>query len=626
MFSQTVCTVFLILSALCFAAALCAAFSKTRFKFVSVIVRLIIGTFAALFLLCLPMSFASSPGSGPEDFLRLILFSVHETVQIFVANLDASVIYDSVSGLESGALRVIYSTYGTLLFVFAPFLTFGAVLSFFRNFVDDIRYVFSRRKPLYIFSELNERSVVLAKSVLEDQRSRPMIVFCGVSDDSANEFLPDAKDIHAVLLEKEIVHLDLLSKKQDAELFMIGEDESENVRQAAIITGELDKYGKKQNVKIFVFAVKESSRCTLDSLEYDNLLNKDTVSEEGGSFKLRRINCVRQLAWRTVPMMDVIKKSRGGVVSVMIAGMGSYGSEFFKTLMWFCRIDGLKLEINLFDKAPKGEHGGIESALRRYCPELIEKNGSEYDIMMFDGIDFTTDGFASLLEKRDGVCERLRRTDIAVVCTGDDDLNIETAVYLREIFDRINGICGAKSLENELPDIYSVVYDSRKYGSVSGDKKDEYLKNHREQKYHIRFIGSLDEQYSYKNVYSADDEATAFEYHNKWSKTNAEVIEARLKFDRFEFYRQSSLASAIHHNYLKKSGIYEKMPCLNGGNDDKCECKNCARRKIAEHARWAAYMRAEGYSYRSERFDRAKLHNDLTDWGELSSDERSKDQ
>lgn len=334
--------------------------------------------------------------------------------------------------------------------------------------------------------------------------------------------------------------------------------------------------------------------------------------------------------------MDIIGKSRDGIISVMIVGMGSYGMEFFKMLIWFCQIDSCKLEINLFDKAPEGEYGGIESVIRRQCPELIEKNGTEYDIMMFDGVDFTTDGFAKLLETSDDVSDRLGRTNIAIVCTGDDDLNIETSVYLREIFDRFNHVGMTKqdcnrSLEDEVPDIYSVVYDSRKYGSISGNSKAEFLKNHQEQKYHIQFIGSVDEQYSYDNIYDAEKEATAFTYHNKWSHTADDVLKERLKFDQFEFYRQSSMATAIHQSYLEKSSIYNSIKCLKGvkdgmlKKDDMCKCENCVKRKKMEHTRWMAYMRSEGFSYRKERFDRAKLHNDLVDWDELSESEYPKD-
>ena len=518
----------------------------------------------------------------------------------------------------------------------APFLTFSAVLTFFKSFLNGIGYNLCRKRPLYIFSELNGHALILAKNILEkekDSKLKPMIVFTDVifgENETGYELTTEARKIKALCLKTDIAHLNIISKKQDTEIFLIGEDESENVRQASIITGALNQSVKKLNVKIFVFASKESSRYTLDSLDCTNLLNQDTVSQnKANGFKLRRINCIRQLVWRTVPDMDIVGKSRDGVISVMIAGIGSYGLEFFKMLVWFCQIDGCKLEINLFDKTPKSEYGGLESVIARQCPELIEKNGTEYDIMMFDGIDFTTDGFAKLLEGSGSVSERLRRTDIAIVCSGNDDLNIEMSVYLRELFDKCNHVVMAKDketdIENEVPDIYSVVYDSRKYGSVSGGSKAEFLKNHQEQKYHIRFIGSVDEQYSYDNIYSAEKEADAFIYHNKWSKTAEKTNEERLKFDRFEFYRQSSMATAVHQGYLRGAGIYGRIECLCGRNDDMCECENCVRRKRMEHARWMAYMRSEGYSYRKERFDRAKLHNDLIDWGELSKSEHSKD-
>ena len=52
-----------------------------------------------------------------------------------------------------------------LLYAAAPILTLTVVLSFFKNFVSGILYRVSRRADVYIFSELNERSLALAQSI-----------------------------------------------------------------------------------------------------------------------------------------------------------------------------------------------------------------------------------------------------------------------------------------------------------------------------------------------------------------------------------------------------------------------------------------------------------------------------
>lgn len=637
MFFEAVYVLFLILSVICAVSVPLAAIARARSGNAPGIVKMIVGVFMAIFLICLPINLLSPDNCGIADIPRILLVTVHEVIQIFVANIDTSYIYEAVSELDSKILRISYSTVGTLLFVLAPMLTFGAVLSFFRNFFDDVGYVLCRRKPLFIFSELNERSLTLAKNIYEKHlrdKVQPMIVFTGVMPEGEDK-MSGAKDIHAVLLGKDIVQLDFAAKKKDTEIFLIGDDESENVRKAAIITDRLNSNGKKLNVRVFVFACKESSRYVLDSLRYENLLNMQTLTPNGDNlFKIRRVDTIKQLAWNNVPDMRIMERADDGVISIMIVGMGQQGMEFFKMLMWFCQIDGIKLEINLVDKAHKDENGGIESRIARQCPEIIEKNGAEYDIEIFDGIDPDTDSFEKLLFGGGEKTERLKRTDIIIVSMGDDDLDIETSVYLRQLFDKCSGVGMTdndtdRTLEQERPDIYSIVYDSKKSGIVSGAEKAEYLINHKEQKYHIRFIGSIDEQFSYDNIFNAEKEAAAFKCHAEWSGAESDVTdkirEKRLLFDRFEFYRLSSLASVLHQEFLNSSGVNDRLKCLTSGNDGEKECENCYKRRKMEHERWEAYMRTEGFTYRKERFDRAKLHNDLTEFDRLSKDEQEKD-
>ena len=60
----------------------------------------------------------------------------------------------------------IYSVYVSLLFFGMPFLSAGFVLSFFKNVSAHIKYFLVREGEIYYLSELNERSVALAKNIL----------------------------------------------------------------------------------------------------------------------------------------------------------------------------------------------------------------------------------------------------------------------------------------------------------------------------------------------------------------------------------------------------------------------------------------------------------------------------
>ncbi len=147
-----------------------------------------------------------------------------------------------------------------------------------------------------------------------------------------------------------------------------------------------------------------------------------------------------------------------------------------------------------------------------------------YDIRCYDGIDFSNDSFEKLWDDPN-TCERLQRTSLVLVALGDDDINIETAVYLRSLFDRKNNIVITRAdteideetgrakigIDDECPIIFSIVYDGIKSGSVANGNN-EFLKNYKGIPYHIHFIGSIAQQYDYDNIYDFDLEKKHFSF------------------------------------------------------------------------------------------------------------------
>lgn len=600
--------------------------------------------FFSVVLLFIPIYYTKADAG----YVRPFLLSVHNALRVFILDGDFEVVSGALPNASSHLGRG-FALYAALLYVTAPILTFGNVLSLFKNLQDEARYGFHRKRAHYIMSELNAQSVALARSIwkqAKEKKKKIVIVFTDVferNEENGYELLSEARDMNAICLKKDVRLLNIQGKKGDVEIFLLGEDASENVSQAVKIVNNLNEENKKQNVKVFLFDRNQSSSYIMDSIRYDNLLEYARCHEYGPkTFKLRRVDEIRQLVWNTVPTMDVFKKAQDTkVISVLLVGMGRYGREFFKTLVWFCQCEGYRVEFNVIDKHTDGEdgHRSIESLLRRQCPELLKKNRcaemgeSSYDIEFFTGIEMRSSDFSDVLlyegedaEKR-RISERLRRTTIAVVALGEDDVNIEVAVYLRTLFDRANGLHAGKdiSCDSECPSIYSIVYDGQKAGVLQseGDGKNagsEFLVNHREIPYHIRFIGSFSSQYDYSRVYSSRMEVDAGKQHQSWNERSESRGDDSKNYQRFEYYRLSSIARELHTEALKKA-----FPELFSCQKEDCECELCAKRKRIEHMRWNAYMRSLGYVMNETRADRAKTHNDLRAWSELPPIERQKD-
>lgn len=614
-----------------------------------------LGIFVSVVLVFIPIYYTAYDLGDSYGYVRPFLLSVHNAFRVFILDGDFDIVKKSLPEYGT-ALSICFSLYAAVLYVVAPILTFGNVLSLFKNLRDELRYSWHRKRPHYIMSELNPRSVALAKSIWNKARTekkKVVIVFTDVfehNEETEYELLAEVRDINAICLKKDIRLLNVRGKKGKVELFLIGDDASENISQAVKITNMLNEENVKQNVKVFLFDRSPSSSYIVDSIKYDNLLeyaHKHNYSDK--TFKLRRVDEIQQLVWHTVPQMEIFKRANEDkTISVLLVGMGRYGKEFFKTLVWYGQFEGYKLEFNVIDKHTDGEDGrrSIESILRRQCPELLEKNRckkdgeASYDIEFFTGIDMKASDFSDLLfyEGKDkdmkNRADRLRRTTVAIVALGEDDTNIEVAVYLRSLFDRINEVVLDKNgipCEDEKPAIYSVVYDEQKAGVLQSDpgkaENTEFLINHSGVPYHVHFIGSLSSQYDYDRIYTPQIEAWAENRHEEWSEIEksirADWQQSHMKYERFEYYRLSSMARALHRAEIERS-FPELLNCLGDGTSG-CECENCIRRKRTEHMRWNAYMRSLGYVQKAVRADRAKTHQDLRAWDELPSEERRKD-
>jgi len=639
-----------------------------------------VGVFLAVVLAFVPIYYTSYEFGDTFNYVRPFLIALHNSLRIFILDGDFDIIVKSLSD-QNVILRVSFSLYTALLYVIAPILTFSNVLSLFKNIKGEIRYKWHKYKKHYIMSELNEKSIALAKSIYEKQNNA-VIVFTDVfeqNEEDDYELLTQARDINGICLKKDISHLDFMSKKGEIEVFLIGNDESENVSQAVKITTELNKKNTKHNVKVFVFSTKPSAAYIIDSIKYENLLQHASEHDYGEDcFKLRRIDEKQQLIWNTVPKMKLynLAESNEKTLSVMIVGFGSYGIELFKMLVWYCQFEGYKLQINILDKCGKRpeEKGYIESLITRDCPELLKNNCSvsdgdaQYDIKIFSGVDALTSDLDALV-LYDGVeldkiaiANRIKSTNLAFVSLGDDDINIEVSIRLRSLFDRINGIKAKKDIDwhDEIVDIYSVVYDDQKsnilYNENATDRERHILLNHKDVPYHIHFIGGMSSQFDYHNIFDPDLEKCAYEHHRGWvdieekiynewlaaddqinlqnhewyfsgEKTTEAAAMARKKYEQYEYYRLSSIAKELYQREIKNNAtLFAETMCLEKDRKQTCKCKNCIRRKKSEHMRWNAYTRVIGYAYHNGiRADRALLHDNLCSWEQLSELDRQKD-
>ena len=574
------------------AAALYLYFgNRARGRVLTPFHMIVIGVFVSVFVCMLPVYGATLAGSR-DPVLKTIAFSLHHTLQAFTLDADRGIIQDCAL-CPAAWLSAFYSRFLSIAFLGAPILTFGFLLSFFRNVTAYAGFMLRFFRDVYVFSELNERSLALGADIKRNHR-RALLVYTDVFDDSdevSNERMDSARELHAVLFKKDILSINFNAHYRKARIvfFAIGEDETENVNQSLKL---IERYRQRERTRLFVL----SSR-----IDGELLLTK----ADKGRMKVRRVNEIRSLINRILyengeALFQNARPLPNGdrQISAVIVGLGRHGTEMLKALSWYCQMDGFHVEIDVYDADEKAE-----DRFRALAPELMAEayNGvvipgeAEYTIRIHSGIDADTKTFADEIGKRAG-------TTFAFVSLGSDEKNIKTAVELRMLFERM----GAH------PVIRSIVFSSEERKALSG------VTNFRGQPYGIEFVGDLETSFSEAVILNSELEAAALRCHLGWDGAKEE------EFWQYEYNYNSSVASALHQRARAACGI--------PGADRKEEALNDAERvgiERLEHCRWNAYIRSEGYVYsgthdKSRRNDLAKMHHDLVDYASLTDEEKRK--
>ena len=516
-----------------------------------------------------------------------VLLAIHNTIRLFVVDGEFSIILDNI-GLVKKEFQDIYAMFAAIMFVAAPFMTFGFVLSFFKNIAAYKSFCLNYFSEMYVFSELNEKSIALAKSLRKHGRKRSIVftdVF-DVEDEQSYELIAQAHEIGAILFKKDIaiINFKFHSKRSKLIYFIIGEDDNENVKQTFSL---VNRYSECEHMEVYVFTTSVNSELTLGKAAT-------------GKVKVRRVNEVQSLISRNlydngIEIFNNASATAGEEkeISAVIIGMENYGTEMTKALSWFGQMDGYRLTIHAF-----GQDDQAEERFAYECPELMsEKHNHDfttageahYSINIHSGIDIESKKFLDSINE-------IHPVTYVFIALGDDEANIRLAVKLRTWFLK----------RGEMPRIDAVVNNTDKKEALEG------ITNYSGQEYNIHFIGDTDTSYSEEVIFHSDIEKQALERHLKWGKEE--------EFWRFEYNYRSSVASAIH----KKMKDLCEIPGVEKNPNDRTD-EERRNLRILEHQRWNAYMRSEGFTYAEKRNNLAKTHHCLVPFDELPLKEQEKD-
>ena len=559
-------------------------------KLITPINVLFVGLILASFFMFIPVYMYEYNLNGFHT-IEAVLLAMHNMIRLFFVDGELSFIKENI---ENNAFGEIYFIYASLLFIGSSITTVSFILSFFKSLTARLKLRFSRKNKVFLFSSLNENSFILAKDIAAKE-SDSLIVFFDVyeasdNDDPVDVLIEDAQRLGFICFKNDILNFNFAKLRQNKSLhvFIISSDESDNTYKALKL---FQFYKERENTSFYVFA---------SQIESEVLLAK----ADSGKILVRRINDIRSFIYYELYnnginlFQNAVSVGGEKIISVVIIGLGAYGTEMLKALTWFCQMDGYHVQINAFD-----EDENATDHFRALCPELMDSahNGNfsddgeaQYVINVHSGTKFDTLFFYQAL--RD-----IKQISYVFVALDNDMDNIRTATNLRMVFERM-GIH---------PTIQSIIKSTAKKEAL------EHATNYSNQAYDVQYIGDTESLYTKNVIINSDLENEALKRHLRWGQED--------DFWRFDYNHNSSMASALHLRVKKMLDI----PGIKLLPDQRTEKDRVALRKL-EHRRWNAYMRSEGYVYsgsleKESRNNLGKMHHCLVTFDLLSDKEKQKD-
>ncbi|MBQ7547238.1 MAG: hypothetical protein IJT41_09770 [Clostridia bacterium] len=525
------------------------------------------------------------------SWIQAVLLSIHAVLRVFVMDGELAFVLENIGGIPDW----LYSPYfllSAVLFLLAPLMTLGFVLSFFKDVSARMQLLFSRNMPLCVFSELNTRSLSLAQDLLRLDSHR-RIIFADVfeqNEESSFEMAAAVRKIGAICFRDDITLLPLHkhNQKKPMQLFIMGNDESENLSQAIQL---IEAFRQAENTELYVFCKQPESEMLLSQTDFGKMIiHRINVAQ---SLILHELNENGMRLFRQAIELPDYK-----LISVVLIGLDDFGTQMLHTLPWYCQMIGYRVHIHVFDADPLAE-----AKLRMQCPELLDEahndhyeddGEAQYTIRIHAGVCTQSIELSEYLDEIEHVSE-------VFISQGDDSRNIRLAAVMRTYFER-RGIH---------PHLTAVVGSSEKKASLQD------ARNYANKPFDIEYIADEDSIYTEAVLIRSELELNALRAHERWGD--------EASFWRYDYYRRSSIARAIHIKVKRECGV----PGIHLPIEQRTPEQLDAIRRL-EHRRWNAYMRSEGYIYsgsreKSSRNDLGKMHPDLVTFDMLSPADQRKD-
>ena len=510
-----------------------------------------------------------SVGNPFLHILESFLTALIRALNVFSAEGYEMIVFEGHEEFSS-----IFSVVRILVSIFFALFTCGWIISFFEGPAQYMKLFLRRGYETYIFSGHNDKSVAIAKSIVNAGKNKANIIILeqDESDVSKKIDLESEGLIHVAMPLRKVLRI-LSKKTPSVEVYLFGDREEDNLSELEDIF-TWNSLKECASIRFFV----ELGR-TPWSLYDDYVKNRlgDDAKNVVVNFVRTEENFVynllaeRSIFADTITRKDVPHENSGcRQINILIAGMNDRNREFMKAVLHLGQMPGYFIKVTVFDQ---GEHlAELQNRLpsvrfnSRYCRE----GDAYYSLFYFENVNTGSPELEKLIESE---CPDFT---YAFVNAGDDLTNVSMGIRIANLRKR-NGTAGDFSLLVNLSGLESDKWNSERMRGIS-------------------FVGAFDKVYSRSFIaMSAIEDATkAIHAVRQEEKKKSEEEKGRThnivsweKYCNSEYNRHSVYARTLSFFYKMK--IIEKYY---GG--DYSLTKTAEWEKY-EHMRWNMYTRTIGY-------------------------------
>ena len=504
------------------------------------------------------------------------------------------------------------------------------------------------KKKVY-FSELNDRSLALMKSILAENSSyfkRPVIVFTDAyssdMDEHSSELLEEARVYGAVCVKDDLANIPKSPFGQRI-YFLIDEDEEGNLKAMAEFCTDKNLRAIR-GAHVYVFTGNDDTYLQVERRAREALLRTRLFKKGEKLPVFIPVQSYRNLVinlFNEIPLYEplVCKKQKKGdlPLTLTVFGCGEIGMETVLAAYWYGQMGGVKLKINVVSRE---DEDSFYRRLDRLNPEIRKSMKEKSRILRYGrGEGEYCPAYCTLkylpfdLEKgefglgeggkaRDVLSSKLlQETDYFVVALGSDEDNVALAEKLRRYLSVVRLKNDSKNEKNEPKNkrdarkqtypkavIAYAVYESalarmlnekRCYAYDGSDRTDIYM----------YAFGSLNEVYGTENVYMTKEAVLAGEVgqaysrlqrrsdlesdHGRKALPDREKVGATVYGERYEnvYYNNwADRARAFHVKYKVFSLGWIDTSVFDGAGEDKSAHDDAVTAACARYKDVAEYL------------------------------------